>query len=116
MVEFCERVLGEPLLVKAFRIVGTDTRALAKGLSCSRLDAFRLQAQVLLGALPYAHQKLPLAVDVHARVAVPLSINLGGGTDEPLAQAVERAATVLDLLPDEMQAYQELSEDGTGHV
>lgn len=99
MVEFCERVLGEPLLVKAVRVVGVDTRALAKGLSCSKLEAYRLQMQVLVAALPYMHQRLPLAVDVSARVAVPLSIFTGGEPGETLDQAVERAATVLDLLP-----------------
>lgn len=111
MVEFCERVLGEPLLAKAFRIVGADTKALAKGLSCSKLDAFRLQTQVLLGALPYAHQRLPLAVDVQARLAVPLAIHMGvAEAGEGLPEMVERAATVLDLLPEEGEEYQQLSD------
>lgn len=118
MVAYVERVLGEPLLVKAIRIVGADVRLLAKGLGCTRIEAAKLQVQVLLGALPYLHQRLPLAVDVQARQAVSLAVNVGfdeGGVAS-LDAAVKRASTVLDLLPGEpggIEQYQRLS-DGEG--
>lgn len=119
MVAYCERVLGEPLLAKAVRIVGADVRMLAKGLGCTRIEAAKLQVQVLLGALPYLHQRLPLAVDVQARQAVALAVHVGLGDDGALAsldEAVERAATVLDLLPEGSGDYQGLSDEEAARV
>lgn len=112
MVAYVERVLGEPLLVKAVRLVGADVKLLARGLGCSRLEAAKLQMQALLGALPYLHQRLPLAVDVQARQAVSLAVHLGVAVEgESLDEAVERAATVLDLVPEGTVQYQQLSDD-----
>ena len=121
MVAYVERVLGEPLLVKAVRIVGADVRLLAKGLGCTKIEAAKLQVQVLLGALPYLHQRLPLAVDVQARQAVALAVHvgLGEGAAGSLDEAVDRAATVLDLLPDAPEGseqYQGLGDGRTGDV
>ena len=86
-----------------------------------KIEAAKLQVQVLLGALPYLHQRLPLAVDVQARQAVALAVHvgLGEGAAGSLDEAVDRAATVLDLLPDAPEGseqYQGLGDGRTGDV
>lgn len=67
---------GDPLR-KLIELGMTPVDQFAASLGCSALEAAIEQRQCLAAALPYIHQKQPLAVNLNNRTVVHLTINEG---------------------------------------
>lgn len=70
-----------PLLAMA-EIVSTPIDAIAKTLSCSKLEAAEYHRKVMSDLAPYVAQRLPLAVQMQGANAGVLIINTGGPIGE----------------------------------
>jgi len=103
-----------PLLVLA-DFYSMPVEELATRLSCSRLDAAKLQLTAARELAPYLHQKLPLAVDVQRKDVVQLVIETGEAmaSQAQLGDALSVfAARVIDV--SEIEEKQALGGEGPG--
>lgn len=88
------------------------TDELAKLLSCTKHEAFKLQMQCAKECAPYLHQKQPLAIDTGDQGLINLTINLGQQGQVVDAKAVEALAVeVLNTVDQESEENQMFSAD-----
>jgi hypothetical protein len=99
-------------LQEAFNM-GVDD--LAKLLSCTKLEAYKLQLQCAKELAPYLHQKMPLAIETGDQGLIQLTINMGnsaGGAQPMDAKTVEGTAIqVLNNADDENEQNQVFTQD-----
>lgn len=76
-VEYLLRRYSSPL-IGLFETFSRPVEQLAAELGCTKLEAFKEQRAALEAALPYVHQKLPLAVSIDAKTHATLVLDLGG--------------------------------------
>jgi hypothetical protein len=82
--EWITRVVGDPLIESARWLLHTPS-SFAQELSCTPLEAFRLQQAIREGIMPYMHSKLaPVGEDGRA---LPLFQLIMGGAEEADAAA-----------------------------
>ena len=87
-----------------------STRKVANGIQ--GLEALKLKVHAATAALPYVHQKQPMAVEAVGKTAGLLVLPGEGGTAEEQA---EDLGFDLVLMPDgKAMAYQQLSDDDFG--
>lgn len=88
------------------------TDELARLLSCTKENAFKLQMQCAKECAPYLHQKQPLAIDTGDQGLIQLTINMGGQAQPLDAKTVEgMAVQVLNSAAEENEENQLFSAD-----
>ncbi|MDP2207047.1 MAG: hypothetical protein Q8K65_12165 [Alphaproteobacteria bacterium] len=88
------------------------TDELARLLSCTKAEAFKLQMQCAKECAPYLHQKMPLAIDTGDQGLIQLTINMGQHAAPIDAKTVEgMAVQVLNMVDDESEQNQMFSAE-----
>lgn len=93
----------------AMAALGVDE--LAASLGCSRAEAFAEKRLCAVAAIPYLHQRQPLAVDLTGRQVVHLTISDGLPDAPDHAGVGEVLGRIIDL-----EENQRLSDDEAGDV
>lgn len=99
-----------PVLAMA-EIVSTPIDAIARTLSCTKLEAAEYHRKVMSDLAPYVAQRLPQAVQISGANAGMLMINLGGNMDEALRGLDFKVVDHVAEPDDEDEENQGLSAD-----
>ena len=91
------------------RLANQDLGELQKELVCDKLEAFKLQVQAMVHALPFVHQKLPLAIEAKGGL---VNLTIGEIKSGPggLAGSVTIEGEVIQALSDAARAELDAAE------